>query len=294
MSQRRWRGWFGWRGWRGWFGWFGCWVVYGGIVWVGGSGQQASAESLPETRAPSKGRDPKKSERILSDGSKETTRKRLLPKGWEQKARMWQQQRRCLWEKAKGKPSKRCRRYANKAKNNDVFLVVVASEKTMRLCRGDRVLRTWPVGHGRKGFGKQREGDKKTPLGTYRITWMAARHEPRLSDKIERQRQRYRIVARRAFCMHNRVTRLSEFRRDKGPRDERLWLRPYGGRYATVMALDYPNESDQKSGRTGSCIEIHASYHLDGSAGCLTLFPHHAVSLYNCLAPQTRVEIVAR
>jgi L,D-peptidoglycan transpeptidase YkuD (ErfK/YbiS/YcfS/YnhG family) len=261
---------------------------------MGGSAQQAFAEPPLDVRTPLMGRDLKKQKRILSDGPKETTRKRILPQGWEQKARTWKQQRRCLWEKKKGTLSQRCRRYANKAKKKGVFLVVVAHTKTMLLCRGDRVLHTWPIGHGRKGFGKQREGDKKTPLGSYYVTWMAARHEPPRPDKIERQRQRYQIKDRRAFCMHNRTTNLSEFRRDKGPRNERLWLRPYGGRYATVMALNYPNKSDQKSGRTGSCIEIHASYHLDGSAGCITLFPHHAVALYNCLAPQTRVEIVAK
>lgn len=232
-------------------------------------------------------------------GSQEATAKppkktQILPMGREKQAQKWQKQRRCLWGKHKGKDSKQCRRYARKAKPTEVFLLVIAASKKMLMCRGSRLLHAWAIGHGRRGFGKQREGDKKTPLGTYRITWMAARHEPRRTAKAEQKQQRFRIVDGRAYCMHNRVTNVSEFRRDKGPRDERLWLRPYGGRYATVMALNYPNALDQKSGRTGSCIEIHASYHLNGSAGCITLYPHHAVALYNCLSPQTRVEIIAR
>lgn len=227
-------------------------------------------------------------------GKVEAKNIRVLPKGWEKKARRWQKARRCLWLKSKGKRDLHCSKKAKKGRKDEMFLIVIARTRRLLLCRGGRLLKSFAVGHGRRGFGKQREGDKKTPLGSYRISWMAARHEPARPASVERVEQRFKIRTRRAFCMHNPNTNVSEFRRDKGPRDERLWLRPYGGRFATVMALDYPNKRDQKEGRTGSCIEIHASYHLKGSAGCVTLFPHHMIALYNCLVPKTRVEIIAR
>ncbi|MCB9638679.1 MAG: L,D-transpeptidase family protein [Myxococcales bacterium] len=223
----------------------------------------------------------------------EAKQPRVLQKGWKKKAKRLQKTRRCLWLANKGRKDAHCRRYA-KQDPQEAFLVVIARSRRLLLCRGGRLLQAFSVGHGRRGFGKQREGDKKTPLGSYRISWMAARHEPRRDASKERSIQRFQIRSRRAYCMRNPNTNISEFRRDKGPRDERLWLRPYGGHFAAVMALDYPNAPDQKSGRTGSCIEIHASYHLNGSAGCITLLPHRMIALYNCLSPQTRVEIVKR
>ncbi len=207
------------------------------------------------------------------------------------KIRLRRTSRLCPWKKYRGRRSRLCLFFARKKRPKERFIVVIGRRKRLYLCRGSRLLKSFPIGHGRRGFGKRREGDKKTPLGSYKILWMAARHEPYRSARRERALRRYQIRNHRAYCKPNPRTGISEFRRDHGPRGERLWRPAYGGRYATVMAINYPNQYDRKAHRTGSCIEIHASFHLKGSAGCITLWPRHARQLYNCSFPNMRVEI---
>ncbi|HAA53893.1 MAG TPA: hypothetical protein DCE42_04020 [Myxococcales bacterium] len=197
----------------------------------------------------------------------------------------------CRFARKKGKKSRTCRRFAKKKKPNEIFIAAIGKRRRFYLCRGGRLLRSYPAGHGRRGYGKQREGDKKTPIGSYRISWMAARHEPKRPKAEEEKLQRFQIRDKRAYCKPDPKTKFSHFRRKDGPRDERLWRRPYGGKRATVMAINYPNEKDMKAGKTGSCIEIHASYHVRTSAGCVLLWPKHIFEVYNCVAPGTRVEL---
>lgn len=207
------------------------------------------------------------------------------------KRRGWMRPPRCRWSaKAKGRRSRVCTKY-RKGKVAETYLLVSANKQRMYLCRDGRLLRSYRIGYGRRGWGKRKEGDKKTPLGTYKITWMAARHEPRRTSVLEYKLQRFQIRDKGAYCKHNYKINHSEFNRKNGPRDERLWRRPYGGKRAVSMAINYPNKQDIKKGLTGSCIQIHASYHLRGSAGCITLYPRYAREVYDCLKPETRIEI---
>jgi L,D-peptidoglycan transpeptidase YkuD (ErfK/YbiS/YcfS/YnhG family) len=47
------------------------------------------------------------------------------------------------------------------------LVVVDTREHAMALCEGGRAASTFPVRLGRGGTGKEREGDRRTPLGTY-------------------------------------------------------------------------------------------------------------------------------
>ena len=46
-------------------------------------------------------------------------------------------------------------------------MVVDTRVHRLALCRGSRAVRTFPVAIGYAGAGKRRQGDGKTPLGTY-------------------------------------------------------------------------------------------------------------------------------
>jgi hypothetical protein len=56
----------------------------------------------------------------------------------------------------------------------DVVVDVDSARREMRILRGDKVLAVFePVSVGRWGVSdEKRRGDGKTPLGTYRITWV--------------------------------------------------------------------------------------------------------------------------
>jgi len=48
-------------------------------------------------------------------------------------------------------------------------LLVESSSRIMHLCKDKKTLATYFVGLGSEGAGKTRQGDKKTPLGTYTL-----------------------------------------------------------------------------------------------------------------------------
>ena len=67
-----------------------------------------------------------------------------------------------------------------------------------------------------------------------------------------------------------------------------------------MMALDYPNTKDRSEGKTGSCIEIHASLNLEkagyknykGTHGCIAMYPAYAKRIYEYVNPETSVRVV--
>jgi len=81
---------------------------------------------------------------------------------------------------------------------------------------------------------------------------------------------------------------------------ERLWTDDYGGKDAYIMALNYPTAKERAEGKTGSCIEIHASCNLEkagyrnygGTLGCVALYPAFARRIYQQVNPGTPVRIV--
>lgn len=132
------------------------------------------------------------------------------------------------------------------------WLEVRGSRRTLAVCDGPREVGRFAVGIGINGMGKEREGDRKTPLGQYRIAWIASAD---YADD-DPEHRRFRIAPGRGYCRFDPASNVNRFDPDHGPRDERLWLPAYGG---NVMALDYPNATDVVAGRTGSCIEIHGN-----------------------------------
>jgi len=168
---------------------------------------------------------------------------------------------------------------------SDYYIVVSGSKFTLAVYDGSgKVVKSYPVGLGLNGMGKTKEGDKKTPLGEYKIIWKASR--------FANEDGGYLIEDGKAFCGPDNI-----FTTDPsiGYPDESLWTDGYGGKKAVVMCLNYPNSSDKKKGYTGGCIEIHATL-LGGigewsSYGCVRMYPEDARELYRIVKVGTKVFI---
>jgi len=164
---------------------------------------------------------------------------------------------------------------------------IIDGEKTLYLYEGDTPLVSFPCETGLGGMGKSREGDKKPPVGRYTIIWMASKRGDNTRPGT------HPIIDGRTWCEDSLL-----YYGPDGPPDERLWTDSYGGEDAAVMGLDYPNDEDVRAGRTGDCIEIHASANLKigrltPSGGCIKLFASDALELYNRVSVGTPV-IIAR
>ncbi|MEQ8191242.1 MAG: L,D-transpeptidase [Candidatus Eremiobacterota bacterium] len=169
------------------------------------------------------------------------------------------------------------------ARNN--YIVVYGDKFYLKLFDSNGTcLKCYPVGLGLNGMGKTREGDRKTPVGEYKIIWKASRFAQKDGG--------YLIRDGKAFCGPDNIFTTDP---DKGYPDESLWTDGYGGERAVVMCLNYPNDSDRSKGYTGGCIEIHATL-LGGigeysSAGCIRMYPDDARELYKLVDVGTKVFI---
>jgi hypothetical protein len=166
-------------------------------------------------------------------------------------------------------------------------IFVIDDEKTLYLYEGEGLAAFFACETGLGGMGKAREGDMKTPVGRYAIIWMASKRGDNSRPGT------HFIIDGQTWCDESRL-----YYGPEGPAGERLWTDAYGGENAVVMGLDYPNEEDVCAGRTGDCIEIHASARLkDGrltpSGGCIKMLPADALTLYNRVSVGTPV-IIAR
>ena len=206
---------------------------------------------------------------------------------------------------------------------NGFCLLVGASEKKMYLIKNNTIQLVFDVALGKGGLGKTREGDHKTPLGDYRIKWMVSRNGPPkenpgglTSSLIEGKT--YAVLDTELYVgdltnirvkvLPDGTRKVSEDIHDRPitreeigiARGEKLWTDAYGGEQAYVMALDYPNKEDRTQGKTGSCIEIHASVNLEkvgyeaykGTLGCVSLYPAYAKRMYDHVNPGTPVRII--
>ena len=155
------------------------------------------------------------------------------------------------------------------------YIIVDSTTFTLNLYNSQNTLiKSYPVGLGKNGMGKTKQGDKKTPTGTYEIIWKASRFWQTDGG--------YPIIDGQAFAGTDSI-----FTTDPalGDPDEKLWTDSYGGQEAVVMCINYPNASDKLKDYTGDCIEIHATQ-LGGigefvSAGCVRMNPADARELYN-------------
>lgn len=188
---------------------------------------------------------------------------------------------------------------------NGFCLLVLGGSKEIHLVQSDRVALCFPVAIGQNGIGKEKEGDKKTPLGDYSVKWMVSRNGP---PKINPGGQSSFVVDGETYAIRDTELYFGKLEHAglseqelKIAQDEKLWTAAYGGENVYVMALDYPNEDDKMDGRTGSSIEIHASAILEnvgfkaykGTLGCIALIPHHAKKIYERIVAGTPVRILA-
>jgi D-alanyl-D-alanine dipeptidase len=206
---------------------------------------------------------------------------------------------------------------------NGFCLLVGASEKKMYLIKHSAIQLVFDVALGKGGLGKTREGDHKTPLGDYKIKWMVSRNGPPkqnpgglTSSVIEGKT--YAVLDTELYVgdltnirvkvLPDGTRKVSEDSHDRPitreeieiAQGEKLWTDAYGGQQVYVMALDYPTKEDRAQGKTGSCIEIHASVNLEkvgyedykGTLGCVSLYPAYAKRMYDHVNPGTPVRII--
>ena len=169
---------------------------------------------------------------------------------------------------------------------DDLIVFVIDAEKVLLVYEDAELIASFQCETGYGGMGKTREGDGKTPVGVYRIAWMASVEVNRgHTDKGSP------VIEGMTWCDETGLVYGPE-----GREEERLWTDAYGGEDATIMGLDYPNAQDLARGYTGDCIEIHGSTRLvDGrltpSAGCVKLAAKDAISLYHLVDVGTPVVI---
>ncbi len=163
----------------------------------------------------------------------------------------------------------------------DTHIAIHCSLNLLQVWRDGVLIREFVVDTGKGGLGKKTEGDHKTPLGMYEISWMASRTSP----------HGLRIRERTSWCKENQFVYARS-----GPSMEKLWSDAYGGNQASVLSINYPNAKDMEMGRTGDCIHIHADkFHNGGvlrkSYGCIHMYPQDASELYSMVTIGVPVRI---
>ena len=58
----------------------------------------------------------------------------------------------------------------NHCKDRGTSVLVLSEKSKLYLCKDDKVINSYRVSLGSKGVGKTRKGDRKTPVGTYRLS----------------------------------------------------------------------------------------------------------------------------
>ncbi|MGA1871425.1 MAG: M15 family metallopeptidase [bacterium] len=206
---------------------------------------------------------------------------------------------------------------------NGFCLLIKGNEKKIYLIENSTIKLMFDIAIGQKGLGKTKEGDRKTPIGDYRIKWMLSRNGPSKQNpggvsSFVIDGQTYAVLDTELYFGDLKKIRVKDFpdgtrtisndpsarpitpEEIKIAQDEKLWTNSYGGENIYVMALDYPNEQDRAEGKTGSCIEIHASANLErvkyrnykGTYGCVSMYSYYARRIYEHVNPKTPVRIV--
>ncbi|MFC1567158.1 M15 family metallopeptidase, partial [bacterium] len=206
---------------------------------------------------------------------------------------------------------------------NGYCLIVSGTTRKLYVIKEDEIQFVFDVAIGQKGLGKSKEGDRKTPVGDYKIKWMLSRNGSDkqnpggVSSKVI-DGQTYAVLDTELFfgdlskirvkVLPDGMRKVSNDPNDRLitkkeieiAQDEKLWTNSYGGSNVYVMALDYPNKKDKNEGKTGSCIEIHASANLEkigyknypGTYGCIAMYSAYAKKIYELVNPDTWVRII--
>jgi hypothetical protein len=161
-------------------------------------------------------------------------------------------------------------------------IAIHCAKKVLQVWHQTELIREYPIEAGKGGLAKRRNGDHRTPIGDYEVSWMASRK----SDVG------HKIVDGKSWCRGNRFVYA-----DHGPALEKLWSDAYGGSEATVISINYPNEKEILKGYTGECIHIHAVKRprdgmLGKSYGCIHMFAPDAMELYELVSVGTPVKIL--
>jgi len=210
-----------------------------------------------------------------------------------------------------------------KRDKNGFCIFVKGSERKLYLIEQNEIKLVFDSAVGERGLGKTKEGDHKTPLGDYRIKWMVSKNGPKKNNpggvsSLVVDGRTYAVLDTELYfgdlkkirvkVLPDGTRKVSNDVNDRPitpleiriAQSERLWTDAYGGKNAYVMALDYPNPKDRAEGKTGSCIEIHASLKLEnegykkytGTLGCVSMYPDYAKRVYEYVNPGTLVRIV--
>ncbi|MEE9504335.1 MAG: M15 family metallopeptidase [Thermodesulfobacteriota bacterium] len=210
-----------------------------------------------------------------------------------------------------------------KRDKNGFCVFVKGAERKLYLIEQNEIKLVFDSAVGEHGLGKTKEGDHKTPLGDYRIKWMVSKNGPKKNNpggvsSLVVDGRTYAVLDTELYfgdlkkirvkVLPDGTRKVSSDVNDRPitpleiriAQSERLWTDAYGGKNAYVMALDYPNPKDRAEGKTGSCIEIHASLKLEnegykkytGTLGCVSMYPDYAKRVYEYVNPGTPVRIV--
>lgn len=205
---------------------------------------------------------------------------------------------------------------------NGFCILVKGFERKLYLIEDHAIKFIFDIALGERGLGKTKEGDIKTPLGDYTIKWMVSRNGPAKQNPggvssfvvdgktyavLDTELYFGELSKIRVKLLPDGTRRVSDDLNDrlitpeeiKIAQDEKLWTDAYGGKDVQVIALDYPNKKDRAEGKTGSCIEIHASLNLEkegykhykGTKGCIAMYPVDAKRIYELVNPGTPVRI---
>lgn len=166
--------------------------------------------------------------------------------------------------------------------HSNLRVAIHCGKRVLQVWHRAELIREYPIEVGKGGLAKRRNGDHRTPIGDYAISWMASR----------RSDAGHKIIEGRSWCRGNKFVYA-----DKGPKLEKLWSDAYGGSEATVISINYPNENEARKGYTGECIHIHAVKRpRDGmlvkSYGCIHMFAPDAMELYELVSVGTPVKIL--
>jgi murein L,D-transpeptidase YafK len=152
------------------------------------------------------------------------------------------------------------------------------SERLLLVKNGDRVTRRFQVATGRGGLGDKRmRGDKKTPLGVYRITDFNEESNFHLFMSLN-----YPNVKDAFFGLKNRLITRTEFDRivDAVRNDRRP---PQNTRLGSAIGIHGLGEENAD--------KLKVQRHLDWTQGCIALTNRDVAELRSFVTVGTRVVI---
>ena len=140
---------------------------------------------------------------------------------------------------------------------------------------------------GRKGIGKTREGDKKTPTGTFNLTTpFGIKADPGAKLSYTQVTQYHYWCGSSKSGYYNQLVDSRETGRSYTSSDEHLI--DYKGVYNYCMFIDYNAEG--KAGK-GSCIFLHCTGSNKYTAGCVAISEANMKKIIQWARPGVKIVI---